>query len=117
MNGNDDQNPSDDFDDYARSAGASLRRPAPTDGLQHVRATRRRQRITQAVGAGTAVALLAVGGAVLMLRDRDDSNITTTPDTTESVTPDRTEPTTEPTTEPNEVTPTPTTEPTTEPSE
>jgi hypothetical protein len=111
MNGNDDVRPSDDFDEYARSAGASLRRPAPAGGLQQVRAIRRRRRITQAVGAGTAVALLAVAGAVLVLRDRDDSNITTTPDTTESVTPDRTEPTTEP----NEVTTT--TPPTTEPNE
>jgi hypothetical protein len=96
MNGHDDLRPSeDDFEEYAQAAGASLRRPAPADGLHQVRAVRRRQRVQRAAAGGAAVALLAVAGAVLVLRDRDDTSITTTPDTTQpSVTP--TGPTTQP---------------------
>ncbi len=115
-------NRDDRVDEIARGAGATLRRPAPVDGMDRVRAGRRRQRTTQALMGASAAALIAVGVFVVVDRGSDNagvlvpagtSTVATTPDAT---TPPTSEPGAESTVDdstPTSTTTTTTTEPAT----
>ncbi len=64
----DEPAPADDarIDALARSAGAALRRPAPDDGLAHVRRSKQRRQAVRAGATGVTLAALAVVGVVSM---------------------------------------------------
>ncbi|HSJ91989.1 MAG TPA: hypothetical protein VK917_07960 [Ilumatobacter sp.] len=71
------------FEQLARAAGAELRRPAPPDGMQRLRAARRRQQVTRSVVAGGAAVLLVGMGTFVALRGTDDpGDLATQPDPT-----------------------------------
>lgn len=73
----------DEFERLARAAGAELRRPAPPDGMQRVRAVRRRQQVTRSVMAGGAAVLIVGMGTFVALRANDDGgDVATLPDPT-----------------------------------
>jgi hypothetical protein len=107
------------FEQLARAAGAELRRPAPPDGMQRLRAARRRQQVTRSVVAGGAAVLLVGMGTFVALRGTDDpGDLATQPDPTVPTTPAEPSPTSPSVPEPTPTTtpePTPTTIPTTVP--
>ena len=71
------------FDAFARSAGASLRSPAPDDGIASVERRGKRQRNRRLVMEISVVAALAVGGIVVFTHsDRTRTNINLAPSPT-----------------------------------
>ena len=72
-----DPDPNDggnEVDDFARRAGAALRRPAPADGPAAALRERDRIRTRQRIMAGSGVAVLLIGGIVLFTRDDGSSD-------------------------------------------
>lgn len=63
-----------EVDDFARRAGAALRRPAPEDGPAAALRARDRIRTRQRIIAGGGIAVLLIGGIVLFTRDDGSSD-------------------------------------------
>ena len=57
------------IDALARERGSELRRPAPADGLAHVRTVRRRQQVVRTAGGVGVIALLAIGVNAIVTND------------------------------------------------
>lgn len=87
--------PDDAFEQLARRAGATLRRPAPDDGVTRLQSARRRQRIVRTSLAAGASAIVIVVGLIVLTRPSDDfvapsgssPTTTTTPATTTTTAP------------------------------
>jgi hypothetical protein len=75
------------FDEFARAAGAALRRPAPHDGLTGVRASRQRRRVVQASVASGAAAIVLITGVLVLRTNQSDSDRLVTTDSTISTSP------------------------------
>ncbi len=80
------------IDALARERGSELRRPAPADGLAHVRTVRRRQQAVRTAGGVGVIALLAIG--VNAIVTNDDGTVAPADSVVETSTPGTTEPTT-----------------------
>jgi len=87
----------DGFDEFASSAGAALRQPAPDGGLSGVRSARQRHRVVQVAAATGAAAIVFVAGAFVIGANRDASQRLVTSDTTLSTTSEPTTSTSPPT--------------------
>jgi hypothetical protein len=65
--------PDDAFERMARTAGAALRRPAPSDGVARLQSARRRQQLVRTAIASGASAVVVIVGLIVLNRPSEET--------------------------------------------